>query len=351
MEQVMTSTNWLLESSFKFDVLCFTGILTGDPFYVHYYPDEYSRWETLLTPEVRDALEHVKTTTKARGGIVSAGLCHLLSAVEDEEELPALVARLENLEPLWEALRTVAPENVASDQAYLLSIRDSLRLIWNWLETVGFSTYWKQEILPTLQARNDELAPFVANYDVIPIIERVLDKRLDTHTVTIYVQYFNKPHGMKLIGARYITHRDYDPANTVRIAIHELMHPPYDLPNDEALRRAFDPLRDDAFFMDKVLNHNPSFGYNSFEGMVEENVVQGLEQTIADVFGVGAPDPKQRWQVADDGIHVLAAGLYGLMQREDFVNRGETIRAFLLRHLAPGGALRDVKQLYDSFYQ
>jgi len=32
--------------------------------------------------------------------------------------------------------------------------------------------------------------------------------------------------------------------------------------------------------VDKVKNHNPAFGYNSFQGFIEEDCVQGLEQSI-----------------------------------------------------------------------
>jgi hypothetical protein len=39
-------------------------------------------------------------------------------------------------------------------------------------------------------------------------------------------------------------------------------------------------LRADAFLMDKVNNHNPAFGYNTFEGFIEEDCVQALEQII-----------------------------------------------------------------------
>ena len=59
-----------------------------------------------------------------------------------------------------------------------------------------------------------------------------------------------------------------------------MMHPPFDLKNDSELISALNKLKDDKFFMDKVLNHNTSFGYNSFEGFVEEDCVQALDQII-----------------------------------------------------------------------
>ncbi|MEZ4690593.1 MAG: hypothetical protein R3A12_10575 [Ignavibacteria bacterium] len=57
---------------------------------------------------------------------------------------------------------------------------------------------------------------------------------------------------------------------------HEMMHPtPFDLKNDTLLIESINKLKSEEFFMDKVLNHNPSFGYNSLEGFVEERLRTG----------------------------------------------------------------------------
>ena len=45
-----STTDWRIEPSFKFDALCFLGVLTGDPFYVDYYKNEYAEFERQLTP-------------------------------------------------------------------------------------------------------------------------------------------------------------------------------------------------------------------------------------------------------------------------------------------------------------
>lgn len=53
-------TRWRIEPSSKFDTLCFLGVLTGDPFYVGYYKDEYAKLEPQLTPPAREALAALK---------------------------------------------------------------------------------------------------------------------------------------------------------------------------------------------------------------------------------------------------------------------------------------------------
>ena len=102
--------------------------------------------------------------------------------------------------------------------------------------------------------------------------------------------------------------------------------------------------------MDKVLNHNPAFGYNSFEGYMEENIVKAVDQIIAEKLNV-AHDAQKRFKQNDDGMHVFAAALYSTMKKEGFPQNNESLRDFLLRivrteKLFPG----KVKSTYESFY-
>ena len=46
------STLWEITPSFKYDVLTLLNVLTGDPFYTSYYPEEHKRFEPGLTPDV-----------------------------------------------------------------------------------------------------------------------------------------------------------------------------------------------------------------------------------------------------------------------------------------------------------
>ena len=79
-----------------------------------------------------------------------------------------------------------------------------------------------------------------------------------------------------------------------------MLHPPYDRESDPELRRAIEGLRASDFVMDKVENHDPSLGYNTLEGLVEEDVVQAFEQLLADSAGI-AEEPRERWRTSDAG--------------------------------------------------
>jgi len=101
---------------------------------------------------------------------------------------------------------------------------------------------------------------------------------------------------------------------------------------------------------DKIRNHNPSFGYNSFESFVEEDCVRALDQIIGVRFGI-ENDARRRWREEDDRMHVLAAALYNLMEQEKYDGRQENFRDFLLKPLHSGKlSAEKIKPLYDNFF-
>jgi hypothetical protein len=128
------------------------------------------------------------------------------------------------------------------------------------------------------------------------------------------------------------------------------MHPPFNLAHDHELKEALDSLRADAFLMDRINNHNSSFGYNSFEGFVEEDCVQALEQLINEKLRVEV-EARRRWKENDDGMHVLAVALYSLMKHENYDGEKEDFREFLLRMIRSGKLeTGKLKPLYRAFY-
>jgi hypothetical protein len=144
--------------------------------------------------------------------------------------------------------------------------------------------------------------------------------------MTAYLVRFSKPHGIRITGPRYITAYDYPIDIILRNAVHEPMHPPFAA--SPALWAALSPLRKDRDFMYRLAHHDPSFGYNSFEGLIEEDCVQALEQILEEKIGVATP-AREHWRESDDGLHILAAALYALMKQDGYDRRGGNFQAWL----------------------
>lgn len=342
-------TNWNLLPSLKYDALCFLNIATSDPYYQQFYPRVYPEIDPHLTPEAREALASLKRKIKdERGNIISAFLALYFSAV-DAETFHELLAVVNDSEAMKLAVRETPYYSEGGWQLYE-SVRGELRSIFTYLEEGGFAERWERDLRPVALARIAEVQPLLPRYDVIGAVERVLGRELASNEVTVYVLNYCQPHGIRITGTRFLTDVAWPFEIVVRNAVHEMMHPPYEFESDPALWETLERWRDDEFVMHWVVNHNPSFGYNSFEGYVEENIVQAADQVIVEQLGV-AMDPHRRWQQSDGGMHVLAAALYSVMKNEGFPRPGEDLREFLIGvvrsdTLGPG----KVESIYREFY-
>src|SRR5437899_7612372 len=82
---IHTTTDWNLQPSFKYDTLCLLNALSGDPYYLAYYNETYTRLAPQFTPQERAAFRNLKTKIKDQHqGIISAMLALYFSAVNAE---------------------------------------------------------------------------------------------------------------------------------------------------------------------------------------------------------------------------------------------------------------------------
>ncbi len=342
-------TNWKIEPSFKYDALCFLNILTADTFYLDYYQKDYDKFKPLIVPEADKSLKNLKKVLKDENGrIISAYLCLYFSAVEDS----TLTQMLNTLDDTGKLKENFEKTPYYDEDSWKLfeSVNGDLRTILEFLQAINFEEYWKENILPIVQKKIDEIEPDLPKYDVIKENEEFLGFTLPSNEITVYMLYYSQPHGIKITGTRFLTDIAWPFKIVIRTAAHEMMHPPYDFNNNEKLRNAIKSLGKDEFLMDKVKNHNPSFGYNSLDGLMEEDCVQALDQMISEKFGI-AWDAHERWKTNDDGIHVFAVALYQAMKEENYNSKNEVFADFLVRMINSGklGA-GTIKSWHNKFY-
>ena len=309
-----SGTNWQLEPSLKYDTICLLNALSGDPYYLHYYQAEYDHFHPLFTPEEQAAFVQLKRLIKDEGHeIISAKLALYYSAVSDET-LPEMIRTAHDSSQMQAALRKTSYWNEDSWQNFQ-SARPALEVALRALDRVAFPAYWAANAKPRIQKRIDQLSPELPKYNIVPVIETYLGFPLPSHTIKIYLLVFSEPHGIRITGLRFLTHVSYPFSIVLHNAIHESMHPPYRT-DDANVRNAIDLLEKDPTVIDKVQHHNPSFGYNTAPGYIEEDSVQALEQIVSEKFGI-AHNACDYWRQQDDGMHVLAVALYVGYKRED----------------------------------
>jgi hypothetical protein len=343
-------TDWKIEPSLKYDAICLINTLTGDPFYLKHYQREYDEFAKELSGPAKEALAHLKQAIKEKNRLIVSAFLSLYLSATDEDTLDGLLTALEDSEHMQKNLKETP---YYSDQGWDLyeSVRDDLKTIFVFLRDIQFESYWRKYVVPKAVERIKTIRKELPKYNVVAEVESHLGVELPSHTITIYLLYFTKPHGLKVTGTRFLTHVDWPFAIVLRNAVHEMMHPPFDLANDNELRKTLSSLESDDFLLDKIRNHDPAYGYNTFEGFIEEDCVQALEQVINEKMGV-AIEPHRRWKESDGGMHVFAVALYSVMKEESFNKKGEIFRDFLIRiirsgKLSPG----KIKSIYDDFYK
>ncbi len=346
---VQLNTKWDIEPSFKYDALCFLNILTADTFYLTYYKTEYEKFKPKLNAQVTKSLSELKRKLKDENGIIiSAWLCLYFSAVEDST-LEQMISTIDNTDKL--KLNFEKSPYYDNDAWKLFeSVKGELKTIFLFLKEINFSDYWKDNILPVVEKKISETVPDLPKYDVIGEDEHMLGFKLPSDKITIYMLYYSQPHGIKITGTRFLTDAAWPFKIVLKNAVHEMMHPPYDYKNDTVLRSAIESLAKDEFLMDKVSNHNPSFGYNTPDGLIEEDCVQTLEQLINEKFGIET-DARKRWKAQDDGIHVFAVALYQACKEENYNEKNEVFRDFLIRMINSGKlAAGKIKSYNENFF-
>jgi hypothetical protein len=344
-----TTTDWDLRPSFLFDTLCALNVLSGDKYYLQYYQADYDRLSPLLRPEERAAFVDLKRRIKdENGGIISAQLALYFSAT-DAGSLDDMIRVVKDSSAMQRNLKATP---YYSDDGWKLyeESRPDLEAAFEALKRIHFDADWQTAVKPRIEKSRAAIAQELPRYNVIPTIESALGSPRPTNKITVYLLYYSQPHGIKITGTRFLTHYSYPFRIVLRNAIHEMMHPPYDLAHDAALRASLQSLRSDAFLMDKVEHHNPSFGYNTLEGLEEEDCVQALEQILAEPLGMGG-DPHRYWKMQDDGIHVLAVALYSLMKQQHFPDGHEAFPAFLNRMIQSGALSHGrIEELNKAFF-
>jgi len=318
-------TQWKVRGSEGFDALCFLGPLSGKPLYTRYYEAELAGFRPKFSVEAQAALDRLQKGADARGSLLAPGLCTMLSGAPDAtlDEVMLAVRQAEaRVLPTYKA----GPYWDQESWDAFLAGRADLRAVLEGLRDAGFPDFRRRFIAAKLEPKVAALSARLATLDVIAEQERLIGRKLDPG-VEIVLLWFSKPHGVRIQGQRFLSHVDYPDELTIRIAGHEILHPPFPMEGPTA-KAAIATLEKDPLIVRILKEHDPAFGYNTMEGILNEDTVQALDQIIAERLGVSVP-PAKRWANADDGMHVVAAGLYGMLKTEGYDQKGGNIEAWM----------------------
>lgn len=326
-------TQWKVRTSEGFDAICFTNPLSGDPFYADYYAKELAAFKPRLRAETLSTIEKRFKLAQSRGVLLGPTLCTMMSGAPDAS-LDDLIAALSDPERIVRPPLENSPYWDPDEWPIFLELCLDFVKIFADFRAAGFAEFRSAYVDPRGAKKLPALRARLSGMDTIAEQERLLGRKFPDPSLEIILLYFSKPHGIKIQGQRFLTHIDYPDEIVIRNADHEMLHPPFDM-NGATSLAVQAALKSDPLFVKIVNEHDKRFGYNSFEGVLNEDTVQALEQIVNERLGVAEP-PAQRWKDSDDGMHVFAAGLYGLLKADGYDKTGGNIGVWMASALKSG---------------
>lgn len=326
-------TEWSVSSAEGLDAILLLGAISGDTLQASIYGDEIAFIREQLSSEALEAAARIDQTIRVENeGLTGPSLSYFFSAGPFETLEDVLASARDpdrfiapNLDLLiswpegrYEETLVIMPDVITVLEAF---------------QAMDFGR-WYQESYGDLIAQGiRQTRQAVEPHDVIPEQARLLGRELDP-LIEIRILAFSQPYGIRIAGQRFLAHYSYPAGIQLRVAAHEIFHPPYDV-EDEALFTSLRELSEDPWMRSVVENHNPAFGYNSFEGLLNEGSTQALDQFVSERLGF-AIDPGSRWGQHDGGMHMLAAALYHAMREDGFDQTGGRYEDWLHSAIARG---------------
>ena len=327
------ATRWKVRASEGFDAIAFLGPLSGVPLYQEYYAADAAAFAPLLPNAIHADISALWQAARSDGfGLLGPNLQVLFSTGGNDLTLAKIITALRCKNDLIFPAYRVSRYWSETDWAWFVRQSPRLDAIFSAIQAAGFAGF-RAARTKALQERIAEVQRALDGFDVVSWQTKLTGRTFD-RTIEVVLLQFSKPHGIKVQGQTFLQSTDYDTATTVRIAAHEMLHPPFD-ERGVAAQAALAEFARDPLLTTIVRNHDPQWGYTTLPGMLNEDMVEALDQLISEALGV-ARNPADRWRKADDGMHVIAGGLYGLLRDDHWSDNGGNIEAWLLRAAKSG---------------
>ena len=334
-------TDWTVSSAAGLDALLLIGAASGDVMQSDIYVEEIEYVRKNISQEGLDALQIIDETLRQGLGKLTGPTLALYFSANSIETIDDVIASAADLEgrvrPGLKNSIYWDPEEFEGALRLMPAIHKALKA----LKEMGYQDWYQATQEERVEAAIPGNLAAVEAFDIIPEQSRLLGRELDS-TVEILVVAFAQPYGIRILGQRFIAWYGWEGAIQLRIAAHEIFHPPYD-PDDTELNALLADLENDSWMQSIVEDHDPKFGYNSFDGIVNEDSTQALDQIVSERLGF-ARDAGRRWSHSDGGMHMLAAALYHAMLEDGFAESGgvysDWLKSALMRGLLSPDSVR-----------
>ncbi|MEE2526875.1 hypothetical protein V0U79_10880 [Hyphobacterium sp. HN65] len=329
---VMT-TQWSVTRAEGMDAILLIGAAGGDVMQADIYPDEIAWVRENVSAEGLAAIDAIDQRLRQEIGVLTGPSMAYFFSANDVGSLEDVIASARDPRGrLMPALMT-SPHWDEQQFASAERLMPTLLTAFEALQAAGFSDWYEDNFAAGVQAGIATNLAAVSPYDLISEQANLLGRELDPQ-IEILIANFSQPYGIRIMGQRFVAYQGWSPAIQLRVAAHEIFHPPFD-PNDADLFAQLANLESDPWMISIVEDHDPQYGYRTFSGVINEGSTQALDQIVADRLGF-AQDPGERWRNSDGGMHMFAAAAYHAMIEDGFAETGGVYSDWLKSALERG---------------
>lgn len=328
-----TRTEWVVTSAEGMDALLLIGAVGGDVMQADRYSETIAFLRANISEEGLAAIDEIDRQLRQERSLLTGPALALAFSAGPIATLEDVIATAADPETRLRPGLEASPYWDADRYAQIVALMPTVHKALLALREVGYQRWYASTNLPPIEAGIARIAGEVEPYDVIAEQARLLGRPLDPE-IEIVVVRFNQPYGIRIIGQRFVAFYEWPAETQLRVAAHEIFHPPFDT-DDAELLELLSELEADPWMQSIVNDHDPAFGYNSFMGVINEGSTQALDQIVSSRLGF-ARDPGSRWQHADGGMHMFAAAAWHAMVEDGFAETGGVYSDWLKSALRRG---------------
>lgn len=331
-------TRWKVGWQQGLDACLLLGVLSTPSLQSEAYPEECRYWQGRLSPTGKDALARVRKAIDRQGGLLGPTLALWASATRSDS-IEATRAAFAAPEAMRTKLATTEFWGSAEEWNTKAAYFPDVAAVLAELATQGFADYWNSKKKPLIETTVVRLRRELSQIDLIGAQQRYVGRPLDP-VIEIYLSAFSEPHGIRIVGQRFLTSFDYPSIIVKRNAAHEIFHPVLVAARPET-PRVVARLSQEPILKRIDARADKSDGYRTITGLVEEGMAQALENLVSRQLGFGRDDLGTYWREQDGGIHVFAAAAFDAMVQSGFAARGGDALSWLDLQSANGNLRAD----------
>ena len=304
-------SEWIIKPSYKLDLACFCNLFYKADMVIDKHREAYEIFKDRI--DRRNDLVEFSKGMLAEGYMIGVAMASLLDLIDynggDIDEICSIMDD-ESTRPILDEFITKSgyTEELREKVLALLPIMSDML---HYVHSMGFFEYWHDECIGHIKNKCDEFTLLADRYPVVSTVNDILGIHGDRKPpVTLYVCRFSAPYGIGLTNA-FISDVRWNFEDTVAIALHELIHPPF---KRGTIREMADGIWKDDFFRKAKGLLEASSGYGKPEDFLEENLVEGTHIYLSEEMGV-EKNPLKYLAEHDSGSHVISAILYDALKK------------------------------------